>query len=125
MPTEHEISSRICIGRTDSARSRKEALLDVKVNFSCSWRKEMAQALDDADQGESLFSDMGLPGRCGAAELEEALSLTGDIYDAALDPALWPEALRRICAYVGGVATALMSQDAAAGRGRFHYSWGD
>src|SRR5262245_34716966 len=106
-------------------QEQKRALLDVKVNFSCSWRKEMAQALDDADQGGSVFSDAGLPGRCGVAELEEALSLTGDIYDAALDPALWPETLRRICGYVGGIAAGLLSQDAAAGRGKFVYSWGD
>jgi DNA-binding CsgD family transcriptional regulator len=85
----------------------------------------MSQAFDDADGGDSAFADTDCRGRCGAAELEEALSVTGDIYDAALDPALWPETLRRICEFVGGVATALRSQDAASGVGRFYYSWGD
>jgi hypothetical protein len=56
---------------------------------------------------------------------EQTLSLTGEIYDAALDPALWPETLRRVCEFVGGVATALASEDVAAGTGVFYYCWGD
>jgi len=34
---------------------------------------------------------------------ESALSqLIGQIYDAALDPALWPGVMERICGFVGG-----------------------
>ena len=36
-----------------------------------------------------------------SSELEQALSLTGDIYDAALDPAHWPETLRKFAKFVG------------------------
>jgi DNA-binding CsgD family transcriptional regulator len=63
--------------------------------------------------------------RAVVAELEEALSLTGDIYDAALDPDCWPETLRKICGFVGGVATALVSHDVPAGTSEFYYVWGD
>jgi DNA-binding CsgD family transcriptional regulator len=58
-------------------------------------------------------------------EFEEALSLTGDIYDAALDPGHWPEILKRIAGFVGGTAAALVSQDIVARKGFFHFSWGD
>jgi DNA-binding CsgD family transcriptional regulator len=92
----------------------------------------MAENLGDAARADSRSAQnrlrsLGRSGRCarGGAELEQALTLTGDIYDAALDPALWPETLRRVCEFVGGVATALLSQDAASGAGRFYYSWGD
>jgi DNA-binding CsgD family transcriptional regulator len=87
--------------------------------------EEMAHAFDVAAQGESACPGNGSLGRCTAPELEQALSLAGDIYDAALDPALWPETMRRICEFVGGLAAALSSADAAAGTARFYYSWGD
>jgi DNA-binding CsgD family transcriptional regulator len=60
-----------------------------------------------------------------ADDLESALEITGDIYDAALDPGLWPEVLGRITLFVGGVTTALMSQDVVAQSARFYFSWGD
>jgi DNA-binding CsgD family transcriptional regulator len=82
----------------------------------------MAQALDADIRSQPAFSHPR--GRCRPAELEEALALIGDIYDAALDPALWPETLRKICEFLGGEAAALVSQD-AVGTGRFYYSWGD
>jgi DNA-binding CsgD family transcriptional regulator/PAS domain-containing protein len=58
-------------------------------------------------------------------EFGEALSITGAIYDAALDPGRWPAVLERIAGFVGGAAAALTSDDIAARRSRFHYSWGD
>ena len=58
-------------------------------------------------------------------EAREALALAGDIYDAALDPARWPDVLEHLTGFVGGVASALTSQDIVAKRGRFHFSWGD
>jgi DNA-binding CsgD family transcriptional regulator len=57
-------------------------------------------------------------------ELEHALALTGGIYDAALDPALWPEALHGVAGFVGGVAAALVSEDVVARKGGFHFTWG-
>jgi DNA-binding CsgD family transcriptional regulator len=54
-------------------------------------------------------------------QLEQALSFIGDIYDAALDPSLWPDVLKNISAFVGGPASALVSNDLAAEAGR---SWG-
>lgn len=39
--------------------------------------------------------------------------LIGDIYDAVLDPTLWPEALRQVRGFVGGSAAALFSKDAS------------
>jgi DNA-binding CsgD family transcriptional regulator len=84
----------------------------------------MAHAFDDLNRGGSAFSDAGLRVRLEAAKLKEALSVTGQIYDAALDPAQWPETLQGVCEFVGGVATALLSQDAVSGLGRFYHSWG-
>ncbi len=58
-------------------------------------------------------------------EHEAALAITGEIYDAALNPGLWPEVLRRISGFVGGTASALVSHDVAARTNRFHFIWGD
>jgi DNA-binding CsgD family transcriptional regulator len=60
-----------------------------------------------------------------AAELEEALALTGDIYDAALDPAHWPEVLRKLAGFAGTTISALTSADIASRKGGFYFSWGD
>src|SRR5262245_23355984 len=91
----------------------------------------MARALHDADRGGSAFastdlrSGADLHGGCEAAALEEVLALAGDIYDAALDPARWPETLRKLAQFVGAAAAALVSEDAVARKGGFHFSWGD
>ena len=47
------------------------------------------------------------------SELVELSSVIGDIYDAAIDPALWQPVLGRICNYVGGYAAVLFWHDAA------------
>jgi DNA-binding CsgD family transcriptional regulator len=60
-----------------------------------------------------------------AAELARVSSLIGCIYEAALDPAKWPDALREVNEFVGGVASALVSHDMATKQGRFYFSWGD
>ena len=60
-----------------------------------------------------------------ADEHASALEITGEIYDAALDPALWPEVLRRIGDFVGGPASALFSTDIATQSQRFHFIWGE
>jgi DNA-binding CsgD family transcriptional regulator len=46
-------------------------------------------------------------------EVEQASSLIGDIYGAAIDPALWTAVLRRAREFVGGSAAALFTKDAA------------
>jgi DNA-binding CsgD family transcriptional regulator len=45
-------------------------------------------------------------------EAEELSQVVGDIYDASLDPALWPTAIESICRYVGADSAGLHSQDA-------------
>jgi DNA-binding CsgD family transcriptional regulator/PAS domain-containing protein len=50
--------------------------------------------------------------------------LIGDIYDATLDPLLWPNVLERAAQFVGGVGAALFSKDAAAQLGNGHYDVG-
>jgi DNA-binding CsgD family transcriptional regulator len=51
--------------------------------------------------------------------------LIGNIYDAALDPTLWPSVLEITCGYIEGVTAVLVSQDSAQLSAQFHFSWGD
>jgi DNA-binding CsgD family transcriptional regulator len=57
--------------------------------------------------------------------LQQALSLIGHIYDAALDPSIWPQVLEELTSHVGGAGSALVSHDVASRKGRFYFSWGD
>jgi DNA-binding CsgD family transcriptional regulator len=57
-------------------------------------------------------------------EAEELSALIGDIYDAALDPTLWPQVLPRSAQFVGGPAAALFSKDAARKSGDYAYDCG-
>jgi len=57
-------------------------------------------------------------------EPQQVSSLIGEIYDAALDPDLWPRVLEKGCRFVGGVASNLYSEDSAAKTGNIHYTWG-
>lgn len=59
------------------------------------------------------------------SNLDSLLPLIGDIYDAALDPALWPSVLKQSCAFVGGVMANLFTQDAVKKSANRFYSWGD
>lgn len=47
--------------------------------------------------------------------LEEFSALVGDIYDAALDPSLWEQALKRVCSAAGANAAGLMVLDRRRG----------
>ena len=58
-------------------------------------------------------------------ELEDFSLLIGDVYDAALDPGLWPDVLQRVCGFVGGAAAGLLSKDSANQSGEMYYVWGD
>jgi len=44
-------------------------------------------------------------------EVEELSHVIADIYDASLDPALWPTAIESICHYIGAASAGLHSQD--------------
>src|SRR5712675_1577069 len=50
--------------------------------------------------------------------------LVGHIYDAALDSALWTDALPRIGRFVGGTAGGILSKDTISKAGSAHYSFG-
>jgi len=58
------------------------------------------------------------------AQPEDLSELVGDIYDAALDPALWPAILADIGAYVGGSAATLFWKNATDKSGDFFYESG-
>jgi DNA-binding CsgD family transcriptional regulator len=51
--------------------------------------------------------------------------LIAEIYDAALDRALWPSALQRTCEFVDGRASGLMSHDIHQQNANFYYTWND
>ncbi|MBX9840286.1 MAG: helix-turn-helix transcriptional regulator [Xanthobacteraceae bacterium] len=57
-------------------------------------------------------------------ETETVSALVGDIYDAALDAALWPAVLGNASRFVGGLASALYSKDASAKTGVVYYDDG-
>jgi DNA-binding CsgD family transcriptional regulator len=50
------------------------------------------------------------------SEAAEISAVIGDIYDAAIDPNLWTQALASICAYVGGSSAALVWHDSGLER---------
>ena len=55
---------------------------------------------------------------------ERLSALIGDIYDAALDPALWIKVLEDTARFVGGSAAMLFWKDLASRRGQAFYQWG-
>jgi hypothetical protein len=44
-------------------------------------------------------------------ETEVFSAVVGDIYDASLDPTLWPSVCEKTCAFIGASAAGLMWQD--------------
>jgi DNA-binding CsgD family transcriptional regulator len=57
---------------------------------------------------------------------EERISrLIGDIYDAALEPELWPGALEGICGFVGGSMANIFWQDVVAKAAKKFFEWGN
>jgi DNA-binding CsgD family transcriptional regulator len=58
------------------------------------------------------------------SDVERFSALVGSIYDASLDPALWPSVLQSTCAYVGGSGAGLTSQETLRRTARIHFSWG-
>ncbi len=57
-------------------------------------------------------------------EVEIFSGLIGEVYDAALDPELWPMVLRHAAEFVGGSAAALYSKDSASKRGAVYFEDG-
>ncbi|THD50039.1 MAG: LuxR family transcriptional regulator [Bradyrhizobium sp.] len=58
-------------------------------------------------------------------ETAQVSELIGDIYDAALDPSLWPLVLGKAKGFVGGVAASLYSKDAVNKCGNMFYQNAD
>ena len=57
-------------------------------------------------------------------EIEQASTLIGDIYDAALDPALWSSVLEQTCQFVKGCNAGLLAHDLVQDKGHLHLQWG-
>jgi hypothetical protein len=57
-------------------------------------------------------------------EGEKLSGLIGNVYDAALDPALWTDALHQTARFVGGRAASLYSKDVASKTGQVAYDCG-
>src|SRR5262245_40369447 len=58
------------------------------------------------------------------SDAEGLSALIGDIYDAALDSALWPDVLAKSARFVGGFTAALFFKDAARKSGNLFYETG-
>jgi len=58
------------------------------------------------------------------SDTDLALELVGNIYDAALDPALWPEVLKEAGAFVRGPSASLFAQDSVRHTGNVFHGWG-
>jgi len=57
------------------------------------------------------------------SESEQLSALIGDIYDASLDPDLWPTALEKICSFIPGSMANIFSQDINKNANRY-FTWG-
>ena len=58
------------------------------------------------------------------SEVEAFSALVGDIYDASLDPGLWPSVLQKAGRYIGGSGAGLTSQETWRRSARLHFTWG-
>src|SRR5262249_33975625 len=58
------------------------------------------------------------------SESEQLSTLIGEIYDAALDPALWPEVLAECARFGDGFSAALLFKDATQKKGNLYYDTG-
>ena len=57
-------------------------------------------------------------------ETARLLALIGDIYDAALDPTLWPRVVEKAGRFVGGSAASLFARDSVSKTGNSYYAFG-
>jgi len=58
-------------------------------------------------------------------EIERFSELIGDIYDASLDPGLWPAVFAQVCAFICSSAAHLFVQDAVSRAANSFFAWGD
>jgi DNA-binding CsgD family transcriptional regulator len=58
------------------------------------------------------------------SEVEEVSQLIGDVYDASLDPSLWPTVFRKATQYIGGSASYLFWQDIVGGNSDGYFASG-
>lgn len=56
-------------------------------------------------------------------EAQQVSNLIGHIYDTALDPELWPEALEQACDFVPGWSAGLFYQDNRIQSGNAYFTW--
>lgn len=59
------------------------------------------------------------------ADLEDFSVLLGDIYDASLDPSLWPGVFEQICGFVRCSSAHLFAQDSVRKSANRYFTWGD
>jgi len=59
------------------------------------------------------------------SDLEDFSALLGDIYDASLDPALWPSVFEQICGFVQCSSAHLFAQDSVRKSANRYFTWGD
>jgi PAS domain-containing protein len=57
-------------------------------------------------------------------EAQQLLALIGDIYDAALDPDLWPTVVEKAGRFVGGSGGSIFSRDSVRRTGNCYYAFG-
>jgi DNA-binding CsgD family transcriptional regulator len=58
------------------------------------------------------------------SESEQLSAALGEIYEAALDPSLWPSAMQLVCGFVGGYSANMFIHDSATKSGNFISTWG-
>jgi DNA-binding CsgD family transcriptional regulator len=56
-------------------------------------------------------------------ESDHLSRLIGEIYDASLNPELWPHVIERSCNFVGGWSGGLFAQDTVKQTGNAYYTW--
>jgi DNA-binding CsgD family transcriptional regulator len=78
----------------------------------------------DADARPSTVREMAKVERSVITAEHQLSSLIGEIYDAAMEPARWPDVLAQAARFVGGSAAALFSKDAATKTGGVYYDCG-
>jgi DNA-binding CsgD family transcriptional regulator len=66
----------------------------------------------------------GPAGVVSMREADELSRVIGDVYDASLDPALWPTAIESVCGYVGAASASLHSQDSISRATDALFWWG-
>jgi DNA-binding CsgD family transcriptional regulator len=59
------------------------------------------------------------------SDLEDFSSLVGNIYDASLDPSLWPAAFEHACRFVRCSSAHLFAQDSVRKSANMYSTWGD